>query len=89
MPVFLVSYDLNVAGRNYDGLVNTIRQLPGYCRVSSLAWLISSEETAAQLFNRLAPMLDQRDRLLVIEVMDHYQGWLTKPQWAWIKRTLG
>ena len=49
-------------------------------------WLISTPETAQQLFARFQPhLLQGSDRLLIIEVGTTYSGFLPSEAWQWIQ----
>lgn len=84
MTAYCVSYDLNKLGQNYDPLYKELKSSPGWWHDLDSTWLISTQETAEQLANRLLAHLDKNDRLLVIKVVRDYQGWLTQDAWKWI-----
>lgn len=86
MAVYNISYDLNQPGQRYDDLINEIKRSPGYLACLKSTWLISTTETAEQVFQRLSPHLDKNDTILVIEVVKNYQGWLSKEKWDWINK---
>lgn len=86
MAVYNISYDLNQPGQRYDDLINEIKRSPGYLACLKSTWLISTNETAQEVYNRLSPNLDKNDSVLVIEVVNNSQGLLTKRQWEWIKQ---
>ena len=50
--------------------------------------LIARRSTAKGVWDRLAPHVDQNDRVLVIGVSRDYSGWLTKEAWEWINSRL-
>lgn len=69
MAVYMVGYDLNKAGKNYDGLIEKIKELAkGYWHHLDSTWLISTDHTAEQVRNSLKPFLDSDDELLVCAV---------------------
>lgn len=69
MTVYMVGYDLNKAGKNYEGLIEKIKELAnGYWHHLDSTWLINSIQTAEQIRNALKPFLDADDELLVCVV---------------------
>lgn len=88
MAVHCVSYDLNKAGQNYNGLYDELKKSLGYWHYLDSTWLISTTETATQLFQRLKPYIDDNDIMLVIKVTNEYSGWLPQKAWDWLKNHL-
>lgn len=86
MAVYNISYDLSQPGQKYAGLIEEIKRSPGYLHCLESTWLVSTAETAEQVFQRLSPNLDKNDSILVIEVVKNYQGWLSKEKWEWINQ---
>lgn len=85
MTVYCVSYDLNKAGQNYSALYDELKASPGWWHNLDSTWLVSTQESADQLCDRLLRHLDQNDRLLVIKVVKPFQGFLTEKAWEWIR----
>lgn len=67
---YLVSYDLNSPGKNYDDLYEAIKSASTgvWCKPLSSVYIIKSNLTAEAVYNRLKPCLDGNDCILVIEV---------------------
>ncbi|MCC5641279.1 hypothetical protein LC593_36890 [Nostoc sp. CHAB 5844] len=84
MTVYCVSYDLNKTGQNYSALYEELKKSPSWWHHLDSTWLIYTSETAEQLSARLLKHIDTNDRLLVIKVVQAYQGWLTEEAWKWI-----
>jgi hypothetical protein len=69
MKSFLIGYDLNKPGQNYENLFVAIKKLAGtwwHCLDST--WIIKSDSTAAAIRDALSPHIDQSDELLVVEL---------------------
>ncbi len=64
MPFWLVSYDLLVPGRNYEGLFQALRQMSA-TRVMLSQWALRSNLSAMDILNRLIPHIDSNDRMIV------------------------
>jgi len=69
MKPFLISYDLDKPGQNYDGLIARLKQ-HGAFRVLLSQWALASTWTAAQLRDDLKTYIDANDRILVTVIAD-------------------
>jgi hypothetical protein len=86
MKSFLIGYDLNKPGQDYDDLFAAIKGLAGtwwHCLDST--WIIKSNSTAVSIRDALIPHIDKSDELLVVELSgigawvgfnDKCSGWL-------------
>jgi len=69
MSTFLIGYDLNKAGKDYDGLIDKIKDLAnGWWHHLDSTWLIKSDLTCSQIRDALKPYLDHDDELLVLNI---------------------
>ena len=84
--VYVVSYDLRQARRNYSGLIEELRKSPSWWHFMESTWLISTSENADQVFARVKPHVDDDDYLLIVQARRPYQGWLPKEAWDWINQ---
>jgi len=85
MAVFSISYDLNKSGKNYEGLYEEIKRTE-WLHILDSTWLISTQETAQVLSERLRSRMDNDDRLFVSKVnRSEYWGWLSQEYWNWLK----
>ena len=84
MTAFNITYDLTQPGRNYEGLFEAIKSTGKYWHYLDSTWIVLTQETAIQLWNRLAKKIDRNDSVLVIEVRNNVSGWMPKDAWAWI-----
>ncbi|BEU87846.1 hypothetical protein TAMA11512_13100 [Selenomonas sp. TAMA-11512] len=83
--VYLITYDLNRPGQNYDSLYQAIKALgSSWWHYLDSTWLVNTELNAKQITQRLTKCLDKSDRLLVIKTTRAYDGWLKKEAWEWI-----
>jgi hypothetical protein len=88
--VYLVTYDLNVPGKDYDKLWGALTQYD-YIRDTGLdsVWFVSTSWSAYQVSNHLHAHIDGSDRLIVTQLQQGtHQGWLHKDVWAWINARL-
>ena len=80
--VYLVGYDLNKAGKNYDGVYTAIKESStAWWHYLDSTWIIKSNLTVQQVYDKIKPETDDNDRFLVIEVKNNKQGWLTQDAW--------
>lgn len=89
--ILLVTYDLKRPGGDYSGLIEAIKECPGWWHYLKSTWVVSTNETPDELTERLGAHLHKRDRLLVIEVAPDAkrQGWLPKKAWDWLRKHIG
>ena len=86
--VYNVSYDLKKVGQNYDGLIKELKESLSWWHYLDSTWLIKTNETPSQLWNRLKPNVDDNDRMLIIEVCNNTSGWLSEKAWEWINKNV-
>jgi hypothetical protein len=84
MKVYCVSYDLKGVKRDYTPLFSPLQGMGKWRHFLESTWLIATDETPAEIWRRIATMIDANDRLLIIEVRDDRNGWLPKDAWDWI-----
>lgn len=89
MAVYMITYDLNTEGQNYEKVIQSIKDVSSYwCTYWKSSYLIKSNLTSQQINDKIIPYLDSNDRLLVIEVKNNYRGWLSEKQWKFIREKI-
>lgn len=90
MAVYLITYDLNNPGQNYEDVIEAIKDSStgAWCTYWKSSYLIKSNLTVNQVSDKITPHLDKNDRLIVIEVKNNYQGWLTEEEWKYIRENI-
>ncbi len=91
MAVYMITYDLNNAGKKYDEVIQAIKDASTgvWCTYWKSTWLIRSSFSSAQdVSDKITPHLDSDDRCLVIEVKNNKQGWLSEDQWNYINNSI-
>jgi len=83
--LYAVIYELRITHRDYASLHNAIKGLGNWWHHLPSTWLVYTTQTAAEIWRRLQPHIDQNDSMLIIEVGSDSQGWLPKTAWDWIK----
>ena len=86
--VYVVSYDLKKLDKDYIGLYEQLQHSPRWWHYLASTWLISTPESASQLYTRLAAHLDHGDNILIIEAGNHIYGQLAKEAWEWIYKEI-
>ena len=88
--VYLISYDINSAIKDYSALYDAIKGISGdYQHPLESVWLVSTPLNREQVFNLIHKEMDERDNLLIVEVKGNYYGWLKNSVWEWLKSKLG
>jgi len=82
--VYLITYDLNKTGQDYNSLYEAIKKLGSWWHGLDSNWLIQTNLSSSQISGILNQTIDTNDRLLIIRVMKDYQGWLTQEAWNWL-----
>lgn len=80
---YLVTYDLNKSGQNYDGLITAIKKYPYYKPMLS-TWFIKSSSSADAISKDLQRHIDSNDRLFVSEILSNHHGYLDKDAWDFL-----
>lgn len=89
MAAYMITYDLNSTGQNYNEVIQAIKDSSSYwCTCWKSSYLIKSNLTPNQITDRVKPHLDSNDRFIVIELNPNYQGWLTDEQWKYINEKI-
>jgi hypothetical protein len=82
--IYAINYDLKRPGQNYDSLYAAIKGCGVWWHYLGSTWLVDTNLSAEGIWNRLAPVVDKNDRVLVIGVTKDKQGWLSQEAWDWI-----
>jgi hypothetical protein len=86
--LFDISYDLNVWGQNYPGVIAEIERMGGV-RVQMSKWWVMSHRSAAALRDHLLPLIDFNDSLMVAELTGDVAGYENRPDLrAWMNAAL-
>lgn len=89
--VYMITYDLNREGQDYENVIKAIKDASTgvWCSFWKSSYLIKSNlKTANAVFDKIKPYLDGNDSVLVIEVANNKQGWLSKKQWEYIDNSI-
>lgn len=83
--IFLITYDLNSPGRDYNPLYDKIKSLGANFHPLESTWFLESSNTAHFISESLRAVMDENDSLFVVEITGmQRQGWLPKTAWEWL-----
>ncbi len=83
--ILLITYDLKAPGRNYAGLYESIKSSGTWWHHLESIWLVETNQTPEQWYNKLATQMDQNDNLFIVQVTRNYFGYLPQKAWDWLK----
>lgn len=89
--VCMITYDLNSTGQRYEEVIKAIKKCSTgkWCTFWKSSYLIQTNKSVQAISNAITPFLDGNDRLIVIEVKDNYQGWLSEDEWSYVNDMFG
>lgn len=90
MTVYMIGYDLNNKGKNYDGLIDAIKKISGvWCKALESTWFVKTNLTATEILQILRLQIDNDDELLVVKASapGTWVG-LGQKQSDWLKQLL-
>jgi hypothetical protein len=85
---FAIIYDLKTPNRDYSGLFEELKKSPKWWHYLESTWLIQTSENPTQIWNRIVKHINNNDRVLIIEVRNNIQGWLSQDAWDWINQNV-
>ena len=86
MYLYLISYDLRMPGRNYEGVSTMLKSALSWWHYLDSTWIIRTSLTIEEWNNKLITQIDANDSLLIIDVTGKARnGWLNKKAWEWIR----
>lgn len=72
MKNFVISYDLIGPNRDYNSLYDAIKDYGTYAKVTESLWIISSNSTSASIRDDLKSVLDENDKLIVLQLQGNW-----------------
>ncbi|WP_281980342.1 hypothetical protein [Tenacibaculum mesophilum] len=68
MKTYLIGYDLNKEGQNYNSLISEIKKLGNWWHCLDSTLIIKSNSSAVIIRNHLSKFIDENDKLLVVRL---------------------
>lgn len=87
MAVLLIAYDLNKETKR-PPIVKTIKEKWSWAMLSESSYAIETSESPETVFNKLNHMIDENDRLYVINLRSPYRSWGKKGVNKWLDENL-
>jgi len=88
MRVLVVCCDLRQRGKDYSEVFKVLMKSGEWLEVLDSTWLIYTEMTPKELYERLSDHLSETDRLFIVEAGKERFGCLSSQAWEWIDRRL-
>ena len=86
---YLITYDLNAAGQDYESVIAAIKSASDgvWCSYWKSSFLIRSDlPSAGQVLNKINPYLDANDKIIIMEVKgDNGSGKLLDDELDYVK----
>ncbi|MFT8329407.1 MAG: hypothetical protein ABF619_06445 [Oenococcus oeni] len=81
---YLISYDLDNPGQNYEDLQQAIKDnSTAYYKYQKSSWLVRSNLEPSDFYEQLKSFLDTNDKILITKISKPYYGQGT--EWDWIE----
>ena len=84
MSVYMVTYDLNAPGKNYEPLITAITKYT-HCKALKSAFFIDTSESAVTIRDKLKTLIDANDSLYVVKLSGNWAANRTMPCTDWLK----
>jgi len=89
VKTYLISYDLNKPGQDYNSLFEAIKELGTWWHCLDSTWIVKTNNTAVQIRDYLKNQIDSNDALLVVDLSGEaaWLGFSTDCS-SWLKNNL-
>ena len=68
MKSYLISYDLNSPGQDYDSLYEAIKAIGSCWHCLDSTWIVKTDKSAVEVRDSISPKIDNNDSLLVVKL---------------------
>ena len=82
--MILITYDLNNPNNDYTPFFEAIKKQGPWWHYLKSTWLIDTSQSPHQVWNAIHSLVEGTDRVLITNLAEGHQGWLTKDAWDWI-----
>lgn len=86
--VYLITYDLNTEGKDYNALYDKIKSLGEWFHPLESVWFLcpSSIYDVNEITDQLRTTMDDNDHVFIVEITNNSrQGWLPRTAWKWLR----
>lgn len=85
--MYLINYRLHKPGKDYEGLYEAIKLVSGiHWHNTTSSWLLESNLSAHQIYDRISPYIDSNDELVVFKLQGDPYGQLRPDDWTWMNK---
>lgn len=85
--IYLVSYDLNNPGKDYQSLYTELKKAKSWWHYLDSTWIISTSETVESWHKRIRNVIDSNDHFIIVDLTGKTRnGWLPEKAWDWIRK---
>lgn len=88
MSVFLVTFDLSEPGQRRPAVLEEIKKSPGWAKLSSSAYAVTTAEFANQLLARIRKQAHPEDTIYVISLRKAWEGHGAEEVSEWLSTNL-
>lgn len=75
MNNIIISYDLHTPGQNYGTITERIKSLGSWAQVNLSVFYIKTNLTAAEVRDRVWPVMDANDKLFIVDTTNDASAW--------------
>jgi hypothetical protein len=86
MKILLITYNIDLTPIKEATLRIELQGASAWWHYLPNTWLIKTDKPPQYWHNKIAPIMQNTDRLLIIEVTNNYFGWLSKDAWDWFEK---
>lgn len=86
--VYLITYDLNKPGQQYESLYVAIKQVGNWNHPLESVWFVEANNTISQVRDHLKPHIDANDKLFICLPCSNKANGGVMPQhfWDWLNQ---
>lgn len=88
MKTYLISYDLKIPGRNYQGLYDVLKSFSKWGNINDSVWIIKSSKSSVEIRDYLLKYMDYNDSLFVIKTEKEAAWRNVRANSEWLKNNL-
>ncbi len=88
MYSYMISYDLNSPGQNYEKLHAEIKNQGAWWHYLDSTWIVNSKKSAAEIRDSLVQHLDSNDNILVVKLQGTWASKFNQKANKWLKNNL-
>ena len=85
---FIITYDLSKPIANYEKVYETIQSFGTSIRFQKSVWLVKTNLSTKQMYNKLRTALDNDDYIFICELNENYYGWAAEKDWEFLKNEI-